>query len=72
MTEEGDYKICWDNTFSHFNTKTVFFGIMIDNENDEDDDYNWDGGFDSAVTGEEVYEMKIEDIKVCNNFRFYL
>ena len=67
MTEEGDYRICFDNTISHFNTKTVFFGIIIDNENDDDDDDDydqWDGGFDAAVSGEEVYEMKVEDIKV--------
>lgn len=62
MSEEADYRICWDNTFSHFNSKTVFFGVMI--ESDEDDDDLWDLGPETSVTAEEVYEMKIEDIKV--------
>lgn len=63
MSEEGDYRICWDNSFSHFNSKTVFFGIMIENEYDDDDDDIWDDGLDASVTAEEIYEMKIEDIK---------
>ncbi|KAG7163213.1 transmembrane emp24 domain-containing protein 1-like [Homarus americanus] len=63
MSEQGDYRICWDNTFSHFNTKTVFFGVMIENENDDDDDDLWDSGFEASVTAEDIYEMKIEDIK---------
>lgn len=60
ISEEGDYQICWDNTFSHFNTKTVFFGITI--ESDDDNDL-WDDGLDETITAEEIYEMKIEDIK---------
>lgn len=61
ISQEGDYRICWDNTFSHFSTKTVFFGITI--ESDDDDDL-WDDGLDETITAEEIYEMKIEDIKV--------
>ena len=62
MTEEGDYKVCWDNSISHFNSKTVFFGLMVENEDDDDDDL-WDDGLEASVTAEEIYEMKIEDIK---------
>ena len=40
MSEAGDYKICFDNLFSRFNTKTVFFGLVI--ESDEDDDQEGD------------------------------
>ncbi|XP_076034468.1 transmembrane emp24 domain-containing protein 1-like [Oratosquilla oratoria] len=62
--EEGDYRICWDNTFSRFNSKTIFFGIMIENDNDDDDDEGlWDEGFENSITAEEVYEMKVDDIK---------
>lgn len=60
ISEEGHYRLCWDNTFSHFSTKTVFFGITI--ENDDDDDL-WDDGLEETITAEEIYEMKIEDIK---------
>lgn len=62
MSEEGDYRICWDNTFSHFNSKTVFFGVVIENESEDNEDL-WDDGFDSSVTAEDIYEMKVEDIK---------
>lgn len=26
----GDYKFCFDNTISHFNRKTVFFELLIE------------------------------------------
>lgn len=65
MTEEADYRICWDNTFSHFNTKTVFFGIMIESDLDDDEEEDiWGDLGGSDVTAEEIYEMKIDDIKV--------
>ncbi|XP_060068185.1 transmembrane emp24 domain-containing protein 1-like [Ylistrum balloti] len=34
----GDYKICFDNTFSHFNPKVVYFELVSDDDDDEDDD----------------------------------
>lgn len=40
----------------------VFFSITI--ESDDDDDL-WDDGLEETITAEEIYEMKIEDIKVC-------
>lgn len=33
VTFDGDYRFCFDNTFSTFNTKTVFFELIIE----------WDG-----------------------------
>ncbi|KAK3880338.1 hypothetical protein Pcinc_015166 [Petrolisthes cinctipes] len=65
MTEEADYRICWDNMFSHFNTKTVFFGIMIESDldDDEDEDEMWGNLAGTDITAEEIYDMKIEDIK---------
>lgn len=62
MSEPGDYRLCFDNSFSSYNSKTVFFGVMVDND-DEDDDDLWDDGLDAGVTADEIYEMKIEDIK---------
>ena len=29
-TEDGDYKVCWDNSISRFNSKTVFFELLIE------------------------------------------
>lgn len=55
----GDYKFCFDNTFSSFNTKTVFFELIVDNDED-------DFGASENMNGlnpEDVYELKIQDIQ---------
>jgi len=66
-SEEGDYRMCWDNTFSHFNSKTVFFEIIVESDDDDDDDERdpWDIDFENyGVSPEELYDMKIQDIQV--------
>lgn len=65
-SEEGDYRMCWDNTFSHFNSKTVFFEIIVESDDDDDDDEKdpWDIDFEKyGVSPEELYDMKIQDIQ---------
>ncbi|GJQ69364.1 hypothetical protein Trydic_g6489 [Trypoxylus dichotomus] len=60
----GDYKFCFDNTFSSFNTKTVFFEIIIES----DDDFG--AGDIDGINAEEVYELKIQDIlEIVNRVR---
>jgi hypothetical protein len=63
--EEGDHKFCWDNSFSSYNSKTVFFELLLENENHEE--WNWDE--EMGLTPEDVYEMKVQDIQVkfCQN-----
>ncbi|GFO01345.1 transmembrane emp24 domain-containing protein 5 [Plakobranchus ocellatus] len=34
----GDYKICFDNTFSTFSNKVVYFEIFVEDGKDDDDD----------------------------------
>ena len=75
-SEEGDYRMCWDNTFSNFNSKTVFFEIIVENDDgddggggdDDDDDEQdpWDIDFEKygVLSPEEFYDMKIQDIQV--------
>lgn len=66
-SEEGDYQMCWDNTFSHFNSKTVFFEIIVESDDDDDDGERdpWDIDFENyGVSPEELYDMKIQDIQV--------
>lgn len=41
---EGDYRFCFDNSFSSFNTKTVFFELIIE----------WDGAQDGAGGQREI------------------
>ena len=30
FTEEGDYQICFDNSFSRFSEKSVFFEVILE------------------------------------------
>lgn len=61
-SEDGDYKMCWDNSISHFNSKTVFFEFMVDQDQD---DWFKNGIEGNSITDSvvEKYEMKVEDLK---------
>lgn len=56
VTEDGDYRFCWDNYFSTFNPKTVFFSLYIDGEKEWLDNYN-------IFEAEEEYEGMVNSIK---------
>lgn len=59
-TEEGDYQICFDNTFSRFSEKIVFFEVILDSpSNDAGADDGWAGLGES----ENILEYKLEDIR---------
>lgn len=60
VEEDGDYRICFDNRFSSFNSKTVFFEIMIDS--DEDEKEPWDD-LSEEQNQEEQYELTIQVIE---------
>ncbi|CAH0559561.1 unnamed protein product [Brassicogethes aeneus] len=54
---DGDYKFCFDNTFSGYNSKAIFFEFIIEGE----DDYP-----DSTIEGlqpEDVYDITVQDIQ---------
>lgn len=59
--EEGDYQICFDNTFSRFSEKMVFFEVILDNPtNGAAEDDEWTG----LGEPESLLEYKLEDIRV--------
>ncbi|XP_051558584.1 transmembrane emp24 domain-containing protein 1b [Myxocyprinus asiaticus] len=59
-TEAGDYQICFDNTFSRFSEKMVFFEVIMDNQaNDVGVDDEWAG----LGEPESLLEYKLEDIR---------
>uniref|UniRef100_A0A2P2I1J9 Transmembrane emp24 domain-containing protein 1-like n=1 Tax=Hirondellea gigas TaxID=1518452 RepID=A0A2P2I1J9_9CRUS len=63
MTQGGEYKFCWDNTFSRFSRKTIFFTYYISNPNSgEDDDDPWNRQ-NIWINDEEIYEMTVSDIR---------
>ncbi|XP_072245976.1 transmembrane emp24 domain-containing protein 5 [Leuresthes tenuis] len=56
--EDGDYMFCFDNTFSAVSEKIIFFELILDNmETDEDPD-EWK----EYVHGTDILDMKLEDI----------
>ncbi|KAJ8299419.1 hypothetical protein KUTeg_023479 [Tegillarca granosa] len=62
--QPGDYKLCFDNTFSTFARKIVFFEIITDEDEDEDEDK--DKKWDTNAAKEElanIVDMTIEDFK---------
>ncbi|XP_034247611.1 transmembrane emp24 domain-containing protein 5-like [Thrips palmi] len=61
-TEDGDYKMCWDNSISRFNSKTVFFEFLLDQDQDDWFKNGLEGNLDvdSVV---EKYEMTVDELK---------
>ncbi|KAJ8961791.1 hypothetical protein NQ318_021393 [Aromia moschata] len=64
----GDYKFCFDNTFSSFNSKTVFFELVI--EGNDENEWGSDENLDFGIQADQIYEMKIQDVQeIINNVR---
>ncbi|XP_052801550.1 LOW QUALITY PROTEIN: transmembrane emp24 domain-containing protein 1-like [Mya arenaria] len=55
----GDMKVCLDNTFSHFAIKLVFFELISDDD-EEDDEGNWDGAGEEIA---QLMDMTLDDFK---------
>lgn len=61
-TVEGDYEICFDNSFSRFSEKMVFFEIIIEGQaGDVGGDDEWPVGLED-VDGN-LLEYKLDDIR---------
>lgn len=59
-TEEGDYQICFDNSFSRFSEKMVFFEVILEAPaSDDGGDDEWAG----LGEPESLLEYKLEDIR---------
>lgn len=57
-TEEGDYMFCFDNTFSAVSEKVIFFELILDNMDTDEDPDDWK----EYVHGTDMLDMKLEDI----------
>lgn len=67
-TEDGDYMFCFDNTFSTVSEKLIFFELILDNmETDEEPD-DWK----EYVHGTDMLDMKLEDIMVRQQLVWYI
>ncbi|XP_050359756.1 transmembrane emp24 domain-containing protein 5-like [Nymphalis io] len=58
---EGDYRFCFDNNFSMFSEKTVFFDLVIQNEDSNENDYGDDKEMELGNSAE-TYLMRVRDI----------
>merc|ERR1711988_117933 len=68
LSEDGDYRICLDNTQSRWSDKTVWFEVQLEGPNDDyDDDYMEDEDWEKikAVDDdtEKLFDMKMEEIQ---------
>ncbi|XP_032060838.1 transmembrane emp24 domain-containing protein 1 [Aythya fuligula] len=59
-TEAGDYKLCFDNSFSTISEKLVFFELIFDSAQDAADAAD---AWLEAAEPEDLLDVKIEDIK---------
>jgi hypothetical protein len=59
-TEAGDYRLCFDNSFSTISEKLVFFELIFDSLQDDEEVEGWA----EAVEPEEMLDVKMGDIKV--------
>ncbi len=60
-TEDGDYRLCFDNSFSKLSEKMVFFEVIINGQRDGGRDQDeWAGMSDT----ESMVDYKLDDIRV--------
>ena len=60
---EGDYQLCFDNTFSRFSPKLVFFEILADDDDDNGNETNWNAYKEELGS---LVDMTMEDLQVQN------
>jgi len=68
VEEDGDYRLCLDNTASRWSDKTVWFEVQVeDPEDDYDDDYidadEWEDIKSHNEDTEGLFNMGVEEIK---------
>ncbi|XP_077426308.1 transmembrane emp24 domain-containing protein 1b [Vanacampus margaritifer] len=60
-TVDGDYQVCFDNSFSHFSEKMVFFELYVEGERgDVGGEEEWAG---LEEVDENMVQYKLEDIR---------
>uniref|UniRef100_A0A336K2L2 CSON013228 protein n=1 Tax=Culicoides sonorensis TaxID=179676 RepID=A0A336K2L2_CULSO len=59
VKKDGSYRFCFDNGFSSFNRKTVFFELIIETEGEDQSRESFDY---EGLSPEEVYDVKVQDI----------
>ncbi|XP_037333506.2 transmembrane emp24 domain-containing protein 1a isoform X2 [Pungitius pungitius] len=58
-TDDGDYRMCFDNSFSKISAKMVFFEVMVNRPSS-----SAHGGQNDVALPESLVDYKLEDIRV--------
>jgi len=58
-SESGDYSFCFDNSFSQFSSKVVFFELYVARDDDDYDDTQF-----ANLPDNTDYDIKLDDVKV--------
>lgn len=58
--ENGDYRVCFDNSFSRFSEKMVFVGLVMNGPADDPAEDNWV----NTPESDSMLEYKLGDIRV--------
>ena len=66
-SETGDYSFCFDNSFSQFSTKVVYFELYIANDDDYDSDTD---ALFANLPDYSDYEINLEHVKVTETSLF--
>ena len=68
-SETGDYSFCFDNSFSQFSTKVVYFELYVANDDDYDSDSD---ALFANLPDNNNYDItiKLEDVKVTKTSLF--
>ncbi|XP_068435403.1 transmembrane emp24 domain-containing protein 1-like [Clinocottus analis] len=61
-TEDGDYRLCFDNSFSKLSEKMVFFQVILNRLSRGA--YGGQNEWEGVATPESLVEYKLEDIRV--------
>ncbi|XP_061761169.1 transmembrane emp24 domain-containing protein 1-like [Nerophis ophidion] len=60
LTEAGDYKLCFDNSYSRRKEKLLFFAIVITTSSNDTDDYE---DLETDIITLDDMELKLDDIR---------
>nr|XP_057940175.1 transmembrane emp24 domain-containing protein 1b [Doryrhamphus excisus] len=60
-TMEGDYQVCFDNSFSHFSEKLVFFELYVEGQGGDVDGDEELGGLEES--DENMLQYKLQDMR---------
>ncbi|XP_075912229.1 transmembrane emp24 domain-containing protein 5-like isoform X1 [Petromyzon marinus] len=55
--EDGDYTVCFDNTFSRVSSKTVWMEVMVD-------DLDVQGDWRSFLSSQQMVDVQVDDLQV--------